>query len=79
LNDQKTVRLVIALLGAVALLTVAGGIYLTSDGEEIPDALWAIGSLALGALGGLLSQTNATPTAVVVEQREADPRGGVIR
>jgi uncharacterized membrane protein YjjB (DUF3815 family) len=63
-NDQKTVRLVIALLGLVAVLTVAGGIYLTATNHELPESLVAIGSLALGALGGLLSQTNSTPAPV---------------
>jgi hypothetical protein len=64
LNDQRTVRLVILLLGVIGVLIAAGGIYLAANDKAIPEALVALGGTVVGGLAGLLSQTNATPTPV---------------
>jgi|GEM_PF-3796569 len=57
LNDRALFRIVVIILGLVALGTLAGGImsHLTSQEKEFPAALIAIGSAALGALAGLLT------------------------
>ena len=58
MNTPTTVRLVIGVLGLVAVLVVIGGIVLTLDDKALPESLIAIGSLAVGAVAGILSKTN---------------------
>ena len=57
LDDPLLYRIVVLILGLVALATLAGGIasHLTAQEGEFPAALIAIGSTALGALAGLLA------------------------
>lgn len=57
LDDPLLYRVVVIILGLVALATLAGGIasHLTAQEKEFPAALIAIGSTALGALAGLLA------------------------
>lgn len=57
LNDKSLFRIVVIILGLVALGTLAGGItsHLTAQDKEFPAALISIGSAALGALAGLLT------------------------
>lgn len=47
----------ICALAAVSVVSIVGMIGLASYGKEIPQALTAIGSLAIGALGTLFSQS----------------------
>lgn len=59
-TDKWIYRMVVFFLGAVVLVTVIGGIYLTSVGGtsqnfQIPQGIVAIGSAAVGALAGLLA------------------------
>lgn len=56
--DQKTVRLVIGILGLLAFATVVGGICLAFTDRGLPGELIAIGSAAAGAVGGILSHTS---------------------
>lgn len=74
-NSQGTVRLVIAVLGLLALSVVIGGIVLALDDKGLPGELIAIGSAAAGAVGGILSKTGDTsePQAVEVVNVSADP------
>ena len=57
INDQnKSVYLsVIRMLGAVSLIALTGIIGLAFYGKEIPQALIALGSVAVGALGSLFT------------------------
>lgn len=57
LNDKGLFRIVVVILGLVALGTLGGGIasHLTAQEKEFPAALISIGSAALGALAGLLT------------------------
>lgn len=73
--DQKTVRLVISVLGVLALAVVVGAIVLSYQEKTIPDALIALGSVSVGAVAGILSKTSGseTPQAVEVVNRDADP------
>jgi hypothetical protein len=65
LTDQKTVRLVITILGLLAFSTVVGGICLAFTDRGLPGELIAIGSAAAGAVGGILSHTSGgDPVAV---------------
>lgn len=74
MNDQSTVRMVIGVLGALALLVVAGGIYLTSQDRSIPDALIAMGSGAAASVGTLLARTGTNePQQVEVVNVSAEP------
>lgn len=56
-TDKWIYRLVVAILGAIAVGTVVGGFWvvLTGQTNPIPDGLVAIGSAAVGALAGLLA------------------------
>jgi hypothetical protein len=75
MNSQSTVRLVIAVLGLLALSVVIGGIILALDDKTLPGELIAIGSAAAGAVGGILSKTGDTsePQAVEVVNPLGDP------
>lgn len=74
MNDQSTVRVVIAVLGALALSTVIGGIALAFSDRTLPGEIIAMGSAAAGAVGGILSRTGSTdPTPVTVVNPPADP------
>jgi hypothetical protein len=61
-TDRWTVRIVVVVLGLVALAVV--GIFgaLSLAEKPIPTELVAIGSGALGALGALLAKTGSEPT-----------------
>lgn len=76
MNDsQGTVRMVIAVLGLLALSVVVGGIILALSDKALPGELIAIGSAAAGAVGGILSKTGDTaePQAVEIVNVPADP------
>lgn len=75
MNDQSTVRLVIGLLGLLALATVVGGICLAFTDRGLPGELIAIGSAAAGSIAGILSHTSsdAQDVQVVNEPDEAIP------
>lgn len=74
MNDQKTVRLVIGILGLVGCVVVVGGIVLAMSDRGIPDALIAIGAGAISAVGSILARTSGDgPQPVVVENVAADP------
>jgi len=55
--DTKVYRIVVWVLGIVALMTVAGGIALAfvPNSADLPQAVVSIGSAAVGALAGLLA------------------------
>lgn len=74
-NTQGTVRMVIGVLGLLALAVVVGGIILALDDKSLPGELIAIGSAAAGAVGGILSKTGDTsePQAVEVVNIDAEP------
>lgn len=59
--DRFTLRTVVAILGAVALLGVAGMFWLAHDGKDIPDALNSLTSGAVGAVAALLARTSVDP------------------
>ncbi len=52
---EKTIHTALILLGTVALLCIAGGIYLAGVGKEVPEFLVAVGGTAVGGLAGLLA------------------------
>ena len=55
--DTRVYRIVVWVLGIVALMTVAGGITLAffPSSQGLPQAVVSIGSAAVGALAGLLA------------------------
>ena len=74
MNDQKTVRLVIGILGLVGCVVVVGGIVLAMSDRGIPDALIAIGAGAISAVGSILARTGGDgPTPVTVTNVASDP------
>lgn len=73
MNSQSTVRTVILVLGALALLVVAGGVYLAANDKSLPGELIAIGSAAAGAIAGILSKTGTDPQPVQIINAPADP------
>ena len=48
-------RLTVASLAVIVLVALGGGIWLTSLGKEIPQAVLALGATAVGALGGVVA------------------------
>lgn len=75
MNSQSTVRMVIGVLGLLALSVVIGGIILALADKSLPGELIAIGSAAAGAVGGILSKTGDPEQAqpVNVVNVDADP------
>lgn len=76
MNDQKTVRLVIIMLGLIGLSVVVGGIVLAIDSKTVPDAMIAIGAGAVASVGSILAHTSTNepqPVQVVNEPAEAVP------
>lgn len=74
MNDQSTVRIVIGVLGSLALAVVVGGIVLALNDKSLPGELIAIGSAAAGAVGGILSKTGTSEAQPVnVVNRSSDP------
>lgn len=66
MTTSKTVNLVIVLLGAIALLTVGGAIFLTFQEKTVPGELWTIAASATGAFGTLLARTSSGDEAQAV-------------
>jgi hypothetical protein len=56
-NDLWIYRLSIIVLGALALVALAGALALSAFGREVPQVAVALGSAAVGALAGLLTPT----------------------
>lgn len=54
-EDPWMYRIVVIALGVVVLAAVVGAIVLAASKLEVPQALIALGSTALGALAGLLA------------------------
>lgn len=64
-TDAKTIRLVIIILGVVALgmLALIGIIAVNDTPSEVPEALWGAFSFVSGGLVGMLARTSTTPDA----------------
>lgn len=73
MNDAPTVRIVIGVLGLLALLVVAGGIVLALNDKSLPGELIAIGSAAAGTVGGILAKSETGPQEVQVMNEVEDP------
>lgn len=58
-KDKWLYRMVILVLGLVAVLALGGVVWLRLHELEVPDALVAFGSSALGAIAGVLAPTPA--------------------
>lgn len=56
---RPPLTLVIAALTIIAVLVVAGGIYLVANDRSLPGELIAIGSAAAGAIASILSKSDA--------------------
>lgn len=57
-------RLVIIFLGTLAIVSLAGVIYLVAIERSVPDVLVATVSASIGALGAILAKTSeVTPPA----------------
>ncbi len=74
MNDQRTVRLVLQGLIVVSVLIVLGAIAAALEGKTIPGELYLALGTTIGAISGMLSQTNATPPGgVPVKIEGPDP------
>jgi hypothetical protein len=59
LTDKWIYRIVVVALGSLIIISIVGALYLTSQSTatyefQVPDAVLALGSTAIGALAGLL-------------------------
>lgn len=61
MNDRAVVLMVVAYLGAIVLAIIGAGFALRLKGVDVPDQMWTIGSVALGAMGALLANTHSSP------------------
>lgn len=53
-QDVWVYRISVLALGLVVLCSMVGGIVLSAGGRQIPEAVVALGSAAIGSLAGLL-------------------------
>ena len=53
----------VAVLGALALAAIIGGVILTAGGHDAA-MLWALAGTASGAIGGVMMPTSTTPAPV---------------
>ena len=53
MKDKWFYRAVVAILGVTVIVTLGAYIFFTINDKDTPDALIAIGSAAVGSLGGL--------------------------
>lgn len=60
-TDTFVVRMVVGILGVIAIGALATIAILANRQLGIPDALIAIESASLGAIGGLLAKTSTEP------------------
>ncbi len=75
MTSHGTIQLVIGFLGVIALVLVAGAIFLTFQEKDVPDALWTLAGGGVGAFSSLLARTSSgdDPQPVVVEQGADNP------
>lgn len=71
MTDNVTVRMVLAFAGVTVLAAMLGGIALAIYDRTLPDALIALGSGALGLLGGAALPTGRQE--VIVRQPAGEP------
>lgn len=74
-TDRLTIRLIVSFMGIIAVGIVYGGIWLADHNSSLPDALIALGGVALGNLGTFLvsSRTGTDAQDVTVVNEAADP------
>ena len=75
MTDHRTVRLVIGLVGAVAVLGACVVGVLAYQAKDIPEGLLALATTSLGALGSMLVSTRGggEPVPVQVQNTDAEP------
>lgn len=61
-NDTITVRIVVTLLGLVALSIILAATILALDSKVLPPELVTLGGVAVGALGAMLASTASKRT-----------------
>ncbi len=61
-NDTITVRIVVTLLGLVALSIILAATILSLNDRELPPELITLGGVAVGALGAMLASTASKRT-----------------
>lgn len=65
MNDRTTVNLVVGglVLITLGLLALVGVIAVTDTPGAVPEALWALAGVPIGALGSMLARTATNPAA----------------
>lgn len=58
MTDKSTVNLVVVILGIIAVVLVAGAIFLSFQEKTVPGELWTLAGGAVGAFGTLLARTS---------------------
>lgn len=79
MNDRFVVRAVVLFLGAVVLVGLGLGGYLSAVGRPVPDFVIGTTAAALGGLTGILVKTGTDPMQVVAPPGrpvEVDPVEG---
>lgn len=72
--DRFTIRMIVAFMGIEALIALGGGMWLAAHEKSLPDALIALGGVALGNLGTfLVSARSSVDTQAVNVVKPNDP------
>lgn len=63
MNDAGTIRSVVILLGAIALIGLIGTLVLSGMGKPVSESVVSVMSGASGALAAILARTSTKPDA----------------
>jgi len=70
MTSKSTVLAVVVLLGLVALVSLAGAIFLVGIDKSVPDGIWTLGAGAAGAAaGGAASSRGKGLISIVASKR----------
>lgn len=78
-TDRSTVRIVIGLIGALAVGLAAASVWLSSTGTEVPDQLWTILTALVASLITLAttrSRPNDAPQVYTETLEQLAPHNG---
>lgn len=78
MNDRRTINLVIGFIGAIALISVIGTIWLVAVHTKAADLL-PVSSLATGSVGalvGLLANTKSVDMQALADLAPKPPQNG---
>lgn len=60
-TTQATVQTVVVILGLITLALIGGAFTLLAMSKTVPDPVWTLSGVGVGAFGSLLASTRTNP------------------